>query len=73
VSLGKACTHGVAWSRPCLRCEKVSVTEFLKWAEPKVARMKEKLAQLERSILADEMEAERTSLVGRQYRRESNP
>jgi hypothetical protein len=35
--------------------------------------MKEKLAQLERSILADEMEAERASFVGRQYRRESNP
>lgn len=63
--LGKSCTHGAVWSQPCLRCERVSVTEFLKWAEPKVIRSKKRLADIERSILADEMEAERVHAFSR--------
>jgi hypothetical protein len=59
----KNCSHGVAWSQPCLRCERVSVRAFLEWAAPKVERRAARLKELDRLILAEELEQERARIM----------
>jgi hypothetical protein len=62
--LDKQCSHGKPWDEPCLRCELVSEREFVASMAPRVERAKERIKELERSILADELEEARQMLVG---------
>jgi len=60
----KTCTHGKSWTEPCLRCELVGKREFVAEMAPRVERAKERIQELERSILADrEHEAHRIALA----------
>ena len=57
IPLADQCSHGKTWNEPCIDCEIVSMTEWLRTMEPRIQR--------DRATL-DRLLAERASLNGRE-------
>jgi len=55
IPLADQCSHGKTWKEPCIDCEIVSMTEWLRTMEPRIQR--------DRATL-DRLLAERASLNG---------